>query len=119
VHFTTETLLTLIFLTLYESSAGFTLRFILHAHFARVPHLHEVTSKVEVQKFFHEHISWTKLVGPANTREGSQEPEASSRPDPKRPGYVAAPGLAAVWAKFLAGSIRFASFPISPECREI
>lgn len=63
-------------------------------------------------------ISQIELVGPADTREGSQEPEASSRPDPKRPGYVAVPGLAAVSAVFLVGLFHFAPFPASPKCRE-
>lgn len=90
-------------------------------HIARVSSLaRNDFSRVEVQRFFHfiEYISRTKLEGPANTREGSQEPEASIRPDPRRPGYVAEPGLAAVWAASLAGSIRFALSPASPECRE-
>lgn len=122
MHFTTGILLTFVFLTLQEFGKGFIfLRFTLHVHRARIAlHSYEVTSKVEVQEFlhYHEYISRTELEGPVDTREGSPEPGASSRLDPKRPGYVTAPDLAAVWAAFLARSIRFAPFPASPECRE-
>lgn len=56
----------------------------------------QLFSRVEVQSFFHEYISQTELEEPADIREGSQELEASSRLDPKRPEYVTGPDLAAV-----------------------
>jgi len=56
----------------------------------------QLFSRVEVQRIFHEYISRTKLEEPADIREGSQEPEASSHLDPKRPEYATGPDLAAV-----------------------